>query len=78
MEEVANEFARQLYVPQIILYKKKITTVHEIMSMFNVTENFAFTVLDRLNSRLVYHGTEFSDHEYRILEAFDYNLSHRK
>lgn len=78
MEEVANEFARQLYVPQIILYKKKITTVHEIMSTFNITENFAYTVLDRLNNRLEYHGTEFSDHEYRILEVFNYNRSQRK
>lgn len=78
MEDIANEFARQLYVPQIILYKKKITTVHEIMSVFDITEEFAYISSDRLSNRLRYHGTEFSEHEYRILEAFDYNQSHRK
>ena len=78
MEEVANEFARQLYVPQIILYKKKIMTVHEIMSTFNVTESFAYTVMQRLSNRLEYHGAEFSEHEYRILNTFDYNQSHKK
>ena len=78
MEEVAREFARQFYVPQIILYEKKIMTVHEIMSRFDITEQFAYITLDRLINRLEYYGTDFSDNEHRILEAFDYNRSHIK
>lgn len=78
MEDVANEFARQLYMPQIILYKKKILTVHEIMSKYNVTEDYAFIVLDRLKNRIKWHGDSFSDQEYRILKVFDYNQAHKK
>ena len=78
MEEVADEFARQLYMPQIILFKKEIMTIHEVMSAFDVTEGYANIILDRLNNRLEYHGEEFSENEYRILNAFDYNRSHKK
>ena len=78
MEDVANDFARQLYVPHIILVKKNILTVHEVMSKFEVTETYAKTILDRLDNRLTFHGDEFSEHEYRILETFDYNRSLKK
>ncbi len=78
MEEVADEFARQLYIPQILLFKKNILTVHEVMSAFDVTEGYADITLDRLKNRLNYHGEKFSDNEYRILKAFDYNRSHMK
>ncbi len=78
MEEFANDFARQLYVPHIILIKKNILTVHEVMSKFDITETYAKTILDRLDNRLTYHGEEFSDHEFRILDAFDYNSNHNK
>lgn len=78
MEEVADEFSRQLYIPQIILFKKKILTVHEVMSTFDVTEGYAGIILDRLKNRLNFHGSEFSENEYRILNAFDYNRSHKK
>ena len=77
MECIANEFARQLYMPHILLVKKEITTIHEIMSSFGVTEGYARIILDRLNNRMRYHGSEFLDSEYRILEAFDYNRSHK-
>lgn len=78
MEDVANEFSRQLYVPQIVLYKKNIMTVQEIMYTYDITKDFASIALDRLKNRLKYHGSNFSDHEYRLLEAFDYNRSHKK
>ena len=78
MQEVADEFARQLYMPQIILFKKKILTVHEVMSTFDVTERYAVIIIDRLENRLKHHGTEFSENEYRILTAFDYNQSRNK
>ncbi len=73
MEEVANEFARQLYMPHILLYKKEILTVHEIMSTFDVTETYARTTLDRFSNRIKNHGYDFSENEQRIFEAFDYN-----
>ena len=78
MQEVADEFARQLYMPQIILFKKKKLTVHEVMSTFDVTERYAVIIIDRLENRLKHHGTEFSENEYRILTAFDYNQSRNK
>lgn len=78
MQEVADEFARQLYIPQIILFMKKILTVHEVMSTFDVTEGYAVITIDRLENRLKYHGAEFSEYELRILNAFDYNRSHKK
>ena len=78
MQKVADEFARQLYMPQIILFKKNILTVHEVMSVFEVTERYADIIIDRLENRLKFYGAEFSENEYRILNAFDYNRSQRK
>lgn len=78
MEDVANEFARQLYAPHIILVTYDIMTVHEIMSTFDVTEAFASTILNRLQNRLMFHGKEFSENEHRVLEIFDYNRRHKK
>lgn len=78
MEGIADEFARQLYIPQIILFKKEILDVHEVMSTFDVTERYAVIILDRLKNRLRCHGPDFSENEYRILNAFDYNRSHKK
>ena len=78
MEYVANEFARQLYVPHIILVKKKILTLHEVMSAFDITITYADIVLERLDNRLKYQGDEFSEQEYRILKAFDYNRNRNR
>lgn len=64
MEEIADEFSRQIYVPQILLYKKKILTVNEIMTVFDITEGYAAVIQDRLENRINYHGTEFSENEY--------------
>ena len=61
MQKVADEFARQLYMPQIILFKKNILTVHEVMSVFEVTERYADIIIDRLENRLNFYGAEFSE-----------------
>ena len=78
MEEAAKEFARQLYIPHIILVTYNIMSVLEVMSTFDITISYAGIILDRLQKRLAYYGENFSANEYRILEAFEYNRRNKK
>ena len=73
MNDDANEFARQLYAPQIILYKRQICSTEEIMSTFNVTERYANTLRLRLENRISDHGPVFSEAEKRILKTYEIN-----
>lgn len=79
-ETEANNFAREFYMPQVILFRQNILSVPKLVKVFRISEDYAKVIIDRMKKR--YYVTNgniiFSNEEERIYAAFCRNEKERK